>query len=35
MDELWAEKAVAKFNKAKNQKLFTMAEVKKQLKTKS
>jgi hypothetical protein len=31
MDELWAEKAAAKFNKSKPGKLFTLAEVKQKL----
>ena len=31
MDELWAEKAVIKFNKTKSQKLYSMAEVKQKL----
>ena len=31
MDELWAEKAVAKFNKNKRSKLYSLEEVKKQL----
>jgi len=31
MDELWAEKAVAKFNKCKPEKLYSLDEVKKKL----
>ena len=31
MDELWAEKAVAKFNKSKPGKLYSLDEVKKKL----
>ena len=31
MDELWAEKAIAKFNKEKRHKLYSLAEVKQQL----
>ena len=31
MDELWAEKAVAEFNKNKRQKLYSLADVKKKL----
>jgi hypothetical protein len=31
LDELWAEKAVAKFNKEKPQKLFSLAEVQQML----
>ena len=32
MDELWAEKAVAKFIKSKPEKLYSMDELKKKLK---
>ena len=31
LDELWAEKAVAEFNKNKPKKLYTLTEVKKKL----
>ena len=31
MDELWAEKAVAEFNKKKPEKLYSLDEVKKKL----
>ena len=31
LDEIWAEKAVAKFNKEKPQKLYSLAEVQKKL----
>ena len=31
LDEIWAEKAVAKFNREKSQKLFSIAEVQQKL----
>jgi hypothetical protein len=31
MDELWAEKAAADFNKSKSEKLYTLEEVKQKL----
>jgi hypothetical protein len=31
MDELWAEKAAAEFNKSKPEKLYSLAEVKQKL----
>jgi hypothetical protein len=35
MDELWAEKAVAEFNRKKTGKLYTLAEVKQKLRSHS
>jgi hypothetical protein len=35
MDELWAEKAVAEFNRKKPGKLYTLAEVKQKLRSHS